>query len=72
MEQLAETTGLLRLPQVLALIPVSKTAWYAGIASGLFPAPIKLGTTSLWSVESIRAAIANLTATQRGTLEAAS
>jgi predicted DNA-binding transcriptional regulator AlpA len=42
--------GLLRLKDVLALYPVSKTAWYAGIASGLYPRPLKLSTrVSAWS-----------------------
>ena len=49
------TTGLLRLPQVLAAFPVSRSAWYAGISSGIYPRPIKLGERSTaWSAESIR------------------
>lgn len=71
MEQVPEM-GFLRLPQVLALIPVSKTYFYAGMASGLFPAPLKLGRASVWTVESIRAAMANIAATKRSPLEAAS
>ena len=33
----------LRLQQVLAIIPVSRSAWYLGIATGKYPAPVKLG-----------------------------
>ena len=71
MDQLPQT-GFLRLPQVLALIPVSKSSWYAGVGSGRFPAPVKLGPrTSAWTVESIRLAMAKIATTQRGTPEAA-
>ena len=36
-------SGFLRLPQVLAIYPVSKSTWYAGVKSGRFPSPVKLG-----------------------------
>ncbi len=50
------TKGFLRLPQVLALIPVSKSTWWAGIKTGRFPKPIKIGPrTSAWGVEVIDA-----------------
>ncbi len=39
----------LRLPQVLAMIPVSKSTWWAGIRAGKFPKPVKLTErTSAW------------------------
>lgn len=48
----------LRLPQVLEIFPVSKSAWYAGIKAGIYPKPNKLGQrSSAWSSESIRALI---------------
>ena len=34
--------SLLRLDQVLNLVPVSKSTWWAGCAEGKFPKPIKL------------------------------
>ena len=41
--------SLLRLPQVLALIPVSKSAWWAGCKSGRYPRPVKIGPrTTAW------------------------
>ena len=50
--------GFVRLPTVLALIPISKSAWWAGIKEGRFPKPIKLGLrTTAWRVEDIRALI---------------
>lgn len=40
---------LLRLPQVLKIVPVSKSTWWAGVKSGRFPKPIKLGPrTTCW------------------------
>ncbi len=34
---------LLRLPQVLEIIPISKSAWWQGCKDGRYPKPIKLG-----------------------------
>ena len=52
-------TGYLRLPQVLAIIPVSKSTWWAGVRSGRYPQPTRaLGQRiTAWSAESIRALI---------------
>ena len=53
-------TGFLRLPAVLALIPVSKSTWWAGIKAGRFPQPVKIGPrTTCWRVEDIRKLIEN-------------
>ena len=60
--------GFLRLPQIVgnpksnppipALIPVSKSTWWAGVSSGRFPKPIKLGPRiTAWRVEDILALI---------------
>lgn len=68
MHQLPET-GFLRLPQIIgdnraqppvpAVVPVCKSTWWAGVKSGRFPSPIKLGPrTTAWRVEDIRALIA--------------
>jgi predicted DNA-binding transcriptional regulator AlpA len=49
-------TGFLRLRQVVGptgLLPISRATWYAGIAAGRFPRPIKIGRASLWSADSI-------------------
>jgi len=51
-------TGFVRLPQVLAIIPISRSAWWAGIREGKFPKGIKLGSkTTVWRAEEIRALI---------------
>jgi len=62
--QLPET-GFLRLPQIIGdpkaepplppLIPLSKSTWWAGVSSGRFPKPVKLGPRiTAWRVEDIR------------------
>ncbi len=41
--------GFLRLPQVLEIIPISKSSWWKGIKEGRFPKPVKLSErTSAW------------------------
>jgi prophage regulatory protein len=60
-------TGFLRLPQIVGkpatkdapgippIIPVSRSSWWAGVRSGRYPAPHKLGPrTTAWRVEDIR------------------
>lgn len=55
-------TGFVRLSSILAPngpIPVSKSTWWAGIKTGRFPKPVKLGPRiTAWRVEDIRALIA--------------
>lgn len=48
-------TGFLRLPEVLALFPVSRSAFWAGIKDGRYPQPVKLSARcSAWRVEDVR------------------
>jgi predicted DNA-binding transcriptional regulator AlpA len=48
-------TGFLRLPEVLALFPVSRSAWWAGVKAGKYPAAVKLGpNTTAWCAKDIR------------------
>jgi len=47
--------GYLRLSQILNILPISKSAWWEGCRSGLYPKPVKLGPrTTAWRVEDIR------------------
>lgn len=46
-------------PPIPALIPVSKSTWWAGVKSGRYPAPVKLGRCTMWRVEDIKALIAS-------------
>ncbi|MAF06370.1 MAG: AlpA family transcriptional regulator [Acidiferrobacteraceae bacterium] len=59
-------TGFLRLSQILGnpktgtppIIPVSKSTWWAGVKTGRFPAPLKLGPmTTVWRAEDIRSLV---------------
>lgn len=44
----------LRLNEVLKLIPVSRSTFYAGIKAGIYPKPIKLGARiSVWKTSEI-------------------
>jgi len=48
-------TGYLRLPRVLALFPVSRSTWWAGVRARRYPQPVKLGPRiTAWSVVDIR------------------
>lgn len=72
MHQLPET-GYLRLSQIIgrpakgsgpsipAIIPVSRSTWWAGVKAGRYPQPIRtLGPRiTAWRVEDIRALIAD-------------
>jgi prophage regulatory protein len=50
--------GFLRVNQILAVIPISKSSWWAGVKAGKYPQPIKLGpNTTAWKVSDIRALI---------------
>lgn len=47
--------SLLRLPEVLALIPVSRSKWYAGVKDGCYPKPVSLGPRCVaWKASEIQ------------------
>lgn len=49
-----ENQSLLRLPQVLKIVPISKSAWWQGCKDGRYPKPIKLGPrTTVWKASDI-------------------
>ena len=51
-------TGFLRLPQVLAVFPVSRSSWWAGVKEGKYPQPVKLSPRcTAWRAEDIRTLI---------------
>jgi prophage regulatory protein len=70
LHQLPET-GFLRLNQIIGnpkgtpptppLIPIKKSCWWAGVKTGRFPKPVKLGPrVTAWRVEDIRSLIASV------------
>lgn len=69
-----QTGFFLRLPQIIgdpkadppipALIPVGKSTWWAGVKSGRFPKPVKLGPRiTAWRAADIYALLETLSAT---------
>jgi prophage regulatory protein len=54
-------SGFVRLRSILAPdgpIPVGRSTWWAGVKSGRFPKPVKLGPrTTAWRVDDIRVLI---------------
>jgi prophage regulatory protein len=46
-------TGFVRLPQILTVIPVSESTWWAGVKSGKYPVGLKHGRCRFWTVEEI-------------------
>lgn len=51
-------TGFVRLPQILSLVPVSRSSWWLGCQTGKYPKPIKLSRrVTVWRAEDIRALI---------------
>ncbi len=53
--------GFVRLKQIIgdkttpAIIPISKSSWWAGVKAGRFPQPIKLSKrTTVWKIKDIR------------------
>lgn len=68
MEQLT-LAGLLRISQICGdpkrgippIVPVSRSTWWAGVQSGRFPKPVRLGCRlTFWRAEDIRALVAKL------------
>jgi prophage regulatory protein len=50
--------GFIRLPQVLAIIPIGKSTWWSGVKTGRFPQPVKLGPRcTAWRIRDIQALI---------------
>lgn len=48
------TEQLIRLNQVLELIPVAKSTWWEGVRVGKYPKPVKLGARiTCWRLEDI-------------------
>lgn len=52
---------LYRIKDVLKIIPVSRSQWWAGVASGIFPAGVKLSArVTCWKSSDIQNLIASL------------
>ena len=52
--------GYLRLKQVLDIIPVAKSNWWAGVKTGRYPRSYKLGGCTLWKIDDIDALVKDI------------
>jgi prophage regulatory protein len=63
MTKIFSRLGFIRLSAILAPwgpIPVSKSTWWAGVKSGKFPQPVKLGPRiTAWRLSDILALVEN-------------
>jgi prophage regulatory protein len=54
-------TGFVRLPEILAVIPVGKSSWWKGVKSGRYPKSVKLSPRcTAWKAEDIHTLIKSL------------
>lgn len=62
MEKALPAVGFIRLPQLLALLPVSKSTFWAGLKSGRYPlTPVKLSERcTAFRVEEVKALLEQL------------
>ena len=50
--------AFLRLPQILAIYPVGRSTWWAGVKSGIYPAGVKISERcTAWRAADILALI---------------
>jgi predicted DNA-binding transcriptional regulator AlpA len=58
--------GFVRLPEILAIYPVGRSTWWAGVRAGRYPAPVKLGARiTAWRRADILALIERVSASGR-------
>ena len=53
-------TGLVRIRQILTVLPIGKSTFWAGVRSGKYPKPVQSGMrVAMWRAEDIQALIAS-------------
>ncbi|MBT8565243.1 AlpA family phage regulatory protein [Polynucleobacter paneuropaeus] len=52
---------LMRIPQILKVMPVSKSKFWLMVQKGEFPKPIKIGRSSFWTIEQVQSFIKDRT-----------
>ncbi|WP_370623047.1 helix-turn-helix transcriptional regulator [Polynucleobacter sp. MWH-Post4-6-1] len=45
----------MRIPQILKVMPVSKSKFWLMVQKGEFPKPTKIGRSSFWTIEQVQA-----------------
>jgi len=46
---------LMRIPQILKVMPVSKSKFWLMVQKGEFPKPVKIGRSSFWTIDQVQA-----------------
>jgi prophage regulatory protein len=46
--------ALIRIPQILKIMPISESKFWLMVQKGEFPKPIKIGRSSFWTVEQVQ------------------
>ena len=47
--------GFIRLPEILKLLPISKSSWWLGVKNGKYPKSVKLSErTTAWKNKDIK------------------
>ena len=45
---------LMRIPQILEVMPISKSKFWLMVQKGEFPKPIKIGRSSFWTIDQVQ------------------
>ena len=56
-----EDEKFLRLKQVLEIVPISKSSWWAGVKDGRYPKSFKYGRSTFWLNSDIQNLIDSIT-----------
>ena len=54
MSNLNSEVTLMRIPQILEVMPISKSKFWLMVQKGEFPKPIKIGRSSFWTIEQVQ------------------
>ncbi|MBT8539442.1 AlpA family phage regulatory protein [Polynucleobacter paneuropaeus] len=57
MSNLNSEVTLMRIPQILEVMPISKSKFWLMVQKGEFPKPIKIGRSSFWTIDQVQAFI---------------
>ena len=67
MQDVYGESQLLRLPEVLKILRIGRTAFYEGIKLGIYPKPIRLGKrTAVWLYRELKEVIKQAIAERSG------
>ena len=54
MSNLNSEITLMRIPQILEVMPISKSKFWLMVQRGEFPKPIKIGRSSFWTIDQVQ------------------